>query len=85
MYSSNILFLHDAQQNYRQIEYLFASVALFLLKILNFFITFFLTADFWMRIHREKIQDISHCLGHRLDWVHVLLVEVLKGLFRHDS
>lgn len=27
----------------------------------------------------------DECLGHRLDWVHVLLVEVLKGWFRHDS
>ena len=57
---SNILFSHDAQQNYLQIEYLFTPVALFFVELFKFFFTFFLDPDFWMRIHRDKVQDISY-------------------------
>ena len=37
-------------------------------------------------ISMPQKQRSNLCLGYRLDWVHVLLIEeVLKGLFRHGS
>ena len=47
---------------------------------------YYLTINRWMKQKLTFFEVLYNiCLGHRLDWVHVLLVEVLKGWFRHDS